>query len=508
MPTFHNQNDFIKRIFDVVSTRKRGIVFMLGSGVSLCYQGKGGVPSANEIAEIVRSKLREPPENGISYQRAFEQLIEAEQRQNTANEVIQKAVLNARIDFENLAETNNDSPFEVFEELESEFQQWHISPAIEAISALCTHFPKTLGKTIITTNFDPLLEVAFARIESPRYYSALENDGSLRHTRGTGTHIVHIHGYWWGCNTLHTNFQLERDRNQLTDSIRKLLEEKILVVIGYGGWDDMFMKALKEEVLAEQIGLEILWAFYESDESKIKNNSKHILEILERPSSKQQASFFKGIDANRVLPQIFEKVTAEYPAETVEIFLERTIKAQQQRVSYQELCAPWRNENESPGDFVKLLSKFGNQYHVYAALYAVMYVLPHLEGQPVHQRPAESKHGWVRDTLNRCLTILDNKSDIPSSIYGDVIKLEYDGNDNTYSSVEKAIFRAAEYAVRAFLTVNSLTNSHGELKSKSWAARSVHIVSRTLYDDPGTMWEYVRRKLNNEYDARNYFNWD
>ena len=70
--------------------------------------------------------------------------------------------------------------------------------------------------------------------------------------------VVHFHGFWSEENTLHTPETLTRDRPLLAGNLQKLLQETVLVVIGYGGWNDVFTKTLLKVVSEQAQGINVL----------------------------------------------------------------------------------------------------------------------------------------------------------------------------------------------------------------------------------------------------------
>ena len=133
--------------------------------------------------------------------------------------------------------------------LDSDYQGWALPPAAEALGKLIAYFPDRFGRAVLTTNFDPLLEVAIASAGGHYFRTVLHRDGNLGQTEGTGCHVIHLHGYWYGADTLHTPRQLTQARPRLKASLSSLIRGKIVVVAGYGGWDDVFTDTLMETVL-------------------------------------------------------------------------------------------------------------------------------------------------------------------------------------------------------------------------------------------------------------------
>ena len=57
---------------------------------------------------------------------------------------------------------------------------------------------------MLTTNFDPLIGVSISAAGGTSFRTILHRDGNISLTEGDGSHIVYLHGYWFGSDTLHT----------------------------------------------------------------------------------------------------------------------------------------------------------------------------------------------------------------------------------------------------------------------------------------------------------------
>jgi hypothetical protein len=132
--------------------------------------------------------------------------------------------------------------------LDSDYEGWILTPAVEALGHLIAWYPDRFGRAALTTNFDPLLEVAIMKSGGHHFRTVLHRDGNLGQTEGTGCHVIHLHGYWYGADTLHTPRQLNQSRPRLKASLSSLVKAKTIVISGYGGWDDTFTEALMEIV--------------------------------------------------------------------------------------------------------------------------------------------------------------------------------------------------------------------------------------------------------------------
>ena len=181
------------------------------------------------------------------YQSAFS-FLHARRGQTAANQVVRAAVWSS-LDLTNWPSelpptTPRDVTDAVCRSIETDIGAWYLPPAVASLGRLLVDCSDAFGHVVLTTNFDPLIGVSIAKHGGKRFRTVLHSDGALGQTTAEGAHIVHLHGYWCGADTLHTPQQLARPRPQLHKSLVHLLEGSTLVVIGYGGWDDVIASAL------------------------------------------------------------------------------------------------------------------------------------------------------------------------------------------------------------------------------------------------------------------------
>jgi hypothetical protein len=130
------------------------------------------------------------------YQAAFE-FVQGRRGQGTVNEIVRKAVLAARIPGSASANQSIDSYAmgdDTCRRLETDSQGWVLGPGTEYLGKLVAEYPARFGACILTTNFDPLVEVAIRRAEGVQYRTILHSDGNLGQTEAPGCHVVHLHG--------------------------------------------------------------------------------------------------------------------------------------------------------------------------------------------------------------------------------------------------------------------------------------------------------------------------
>ena len=184
---------------------------------------------------------------------------------------------------------------------------------MDLLGALLVTYPDTFGDAVLTTNFDPLIEVSILKHGGQRYRTVLPYDGNLEQTVSEGTHVIHLHGYWWGYDTLHTLEQLVRPRLQLKRSLSRVIESSTLVVIGYGGWDDIITHTLLDIVSDQMSTPEILWAFHDSEPSSIESTSEALLELLKPGIQRGRVMLYRGVECVSLFSEISEQLKSTYP---------------------------------------------------------------------------------------------------------------------------------------------------------------------------------------------------
>jgi len=194
------------------------------------------------------------------------------------------------------------------EQIELDTNGWYLRPAAESVGQLVVEHPGCFSAPILTSNFDPLLEVSIRRAGGNPAAIFLPADGQFTNVLLPGaTKVVHFHGYWRGSDTLHTPSQLTRNRPQLKGCLRALLRETTLVVMGYGGWTDMFTRTLLEVISEQTDQLDVLWTFYSDNDEDIARRNLSLIKEFE-PLAGQRVVLYKGVDCHLFLPTLREKL--------------------------------------------------------------------------------------------------------------------------------------------------------------------------------------------------------
>jgi hypothetical protein len=314
-------------LLDRLAGGSRPVVFLVGSALTMPIRGGPGVASIDGVIEIVRTHLGKPkgsdwqaksaakqavksldealaaaPDGGAKYQIAFAQLKARGDGADSLNAVIREAVLRARTGTRPALDD-----IAALAALERSADGWHLGPAVKALGLLVARHPR-FRKAVLTTNFDPLVEVAIRAAGGQAQAIELLGDGGLPISDPAVTSVIHLHGLWRS-DTLHTPGALTVDRNTLERALARLYEDVTLVVIAYGGWDDVLMQALAKLTIDASSKPDVLWCFFERDIETISRRYPNVLDTLGK--LRERAVCYAGIDCNTVLPRLRERLDHE-----------------------------------------------------------------------------------------------------------------------------------------------------------------------------------------------------
>lgn len=320
---FDNSEALLERV-TYAHENKRPIVFVLGAPLTASYLGNRGVLGVDEIVDLIKNEFSSKAdsqralENILktagqqSYQKAFE-FLNSRRGPDFVNRVVQRAVLAAYS-----GEEQNGNLVAISDDLNG----WILSPAVESLGQmLAFDSTKESMQTVLTTNFDPLIEIAIKKAGGHCFTTMMHGEGNLTQTVAQGVHVAHLHGFWHGTDTLHTARQLNQNRPQLKASLTNLVRNALIVVVAYGGWDDVITTALAELVADDSANPEIAWTFYSASHDDIEAQSERILKKLKPGLDRGRVSLFSGIDCNEFFPNL-----ANYFASKVNIGNEKVLK--------------------------------------------------------------------------------------------------------------------------------------------------------------------------------------
>jgi len=328
--TYHDEAALLDRLINGVNDHRQ-FVFLCGSGLTCPIGDKPGVLSVRGIIDLVRAELS--GDVGVlnqldeeiagkptdEYQISFQHLG-GRRAPGCASRIIRKAVLAARLssahhqdvakklikdDYIKTAECEA-----LCEVLERDINHWSIRPGLSALGSILADYSGTFGGSVITTNFDPLLEVSIGLANGIAQTWGLSGDAPTHwpKTPADTCRILHIHGYWSNTDTLHTKLVMEHERPNLEVELGNIVRERVLVVIGYGGWDDALVRVLLRATHDVSAQTNVLWAFHSKSQDEIYRRNQHLLERLLQGVGGTRVFFYKGIDTDRFFPSLLTRL--------------------------------------------------------------------------------------------------------------------------------------------------------------------------------------------------------
>ena len=195
-------------------------------------------------------------------------------------------------------------------EIENDIGNWTIPPGVQALADVLTTYPDAFGRRIFTPNFDPLIEIALRRSGHRAATLSLKTDGSFSSViEDDAIHVVHLHGYWRRGDPsdlrplLHDPLQLTKSRPTLQDELAEFMLSTTACAIGYGGWDDIFMRTLAH--VARWRNVTVMWGFHASDPEALKRDSASVRERFEDASV---LLAYSGINTDVLFPSLLQKL--------------------------------------------------------------------------------------------------------------------------------------------------------------------------------------------------------
>jgi serine/threonine-protein kinase len=295
---------------------REAATFLVGAALTAPHEGQPGVPGVDAMIELVRAQYDADPDaqswfdtqlaiaESNRYQAAF-RCLDMTHGAEAVNRLIRRAVLRALKPSPDVPIGNAEQGDERdCRRLEAALSSWSLSPGVAGLGALIAAAPERYGSGVLTSNFDPLIEVSIRRARGTCFRTVLDGDGGLQQVDSDGCNVVHFHGDWFRANTLHTRVQLGQPRPKLVASLRHILRERALIVIAYGGWDDVFTRALMQVVEGGEQKFDVLWAFYERDQQKIIDQNLRLLEQLKSGIGGGRIRLYRNVDAHKLFPEL------------------------------------------------------------------------------------------------------------------------------------------------------------------------------------------------------------
>jgi len=298
--------------------KERKINVLVGSGLTVANlsNSERGVSSITEIVNdienifiqndavaLLKERMKVEFSEFDKYQTAMQTLLSCF-GQDELNNVIVKAVLNAMVNNPVITSDKSEIDHTI---LEKNPQNWFLRNGVDALGEMFVDFKEIFSGPILTSNFDPLLEISIRKHNGVPNSICIVNDGKFLNQISDSNSVVHFHGFWHGSDTLHTSDQLKRQRPQLKGDLKKVLNNSVLIVTGYGGWNDVFTNTLVDLINEGNNNFEVLWCFYESRHDVIQAKNATLISSM-LSSVGQRVLFYSGIDCHKLFPAFLEKL--------------------------------------------------------------------------------------------------------------------------------------------------------------------------------------------------------
>lgn len=320
--SLRNADAFLSRILS--ESLERPIMFVLGSPLTAPEAaGARGVPGVTAIIELVRERLRgfcdlDPYLSGPSDIERYQQALEVLQAfREDPTRLIRRAVLMDRIveDLEEEVEQVVRGDLSACDLFENDLENWHLATGLEALGKIIAGAPDVFGRVVLTSNFDPLIEISVRRAGGQAVPIRIDSDAPPDIVGSTAPcRVIHFHGFWSGSGTLHRPEQLKHTRPQLFDAICGYLKQYTCVVLAYGGWDDIFMEAIRSVLQSRHGSPNVLWAHFNSDPAAVARQQSSLLKEFDQIAVlRERFVAYYGINVNDILPRLFDRLGKPEP---------------------------------------------------------------------------------------------------------------------------------------------------------------------------------------------------
>jgi hypothetical protein len=314
----------IQYLVEKAKSKSKKVVFLVGSPLVEPETPSGcGVPSVSDMAkkagERLGRELSTSGNNASDYRESFREVIETAGGVDAANRIVEESVLLARKDQMSDVDLNSFVKGKWIDPaiLSEEAGKWHLSKGVESLGRIVAEFADIFGDTVLTSNFDPLIEFSIYRAGGSFVQIILPSDADLSFVWSAGScKVIHFHGFWLKSDTLHISHQVEALRPKLENSLVDIIKTSVVVVLAYGGWQDVFMKALMRACEDASAQVDVRWTFYSKDWSQ---SNALVRKLLDSPAyALGRLMFHGGVDVREFFPSLLAELRRAEPAEKFE----------------------------------------------------------------------------------------------------------------------------------------------------------------------------------------------
>jgi hypothetical protein len=322
-------DELVELLFEC-ARQNRPVTFLIGSGVTA-----GAVPGVRGMLALADEYARTYPAGaGLRkelafaraetagddialyqrYRRAFGAWIEGDEFDIVAQEAVLRAYRPSSPSFSGRGRWQRVEAA-LGQSLERDLQGWTLPEGVAALGGLVAALPHFVQGQALTTNFDPLLEIAIARAGATAVSVPLQAGApSLVEAPDRAVLVHHLHGFWradpeggWP-RLMHDPHYLREHGDQLAQQVSELVTTDMVCVIGHSGWDGIAAEALRLTALAGH-ELTVLWAARAASGAQaLEDRFRAQLAARRSPGRRLTARFFPGADSNVVLPRLADRL--------------------------------------------------------------------------------------------------------------------------------------------------------------------------------------------------------
>lgn len=300
----------------------RKVMFVVGAPLTEPERGSDlGVANVTHMIDLALRKIesRRPAIAAELRRRRDDELLDGEMYQqtmsrlgevfdeDTVNEVVRMGVLRAIAPGER---TQDDAQsrvrdVEFLRVVEQQHRSWTLRAGVDALGRLLAAGLAGVAPIVLTSNFDPLIEVAIRKHGGVPQTVRFDRDGALDNLdlHSTPVKVVHFHGWWLEGATLHTGPMLTSTRPALASAMEQLLCSFAVVPVAYGGWADVFTSSLSESCARDRV-IDVRWGLYPRNKAKARGECGYL--VNRYPPNRVR--FYRGVDCHQFFPDLVERL--------------------------------------------------------------------------------------------------------------------------------------------------------------------------------------------------------
>ena len=199
------------------------------------------------------------------------------------------------------------------ENVENDRFSWQLPRGVQAAGHLLAQLAETFDHRVLTTNFDPLLEIAIRDANRPAVSLPLDAQGGAGVATGAAgaIRVYHLHGFWrptthvGGPQLLHDPARIAENK-LLIAATADLIGGDIVCVIGTSDWAGTLTAAIAAAARTRPV--RVLWALNDPDAATALSTAERLREATGVP-----VECFPGVDSERLFPALAERVQVPVP---------------------------------------------------------------------------------------------------------------------------------------------------------------------------------------------------